>query len=367
MVEFGSAGSDDREHAVAARVVPIDPAQPDLACLEQAGGVLRSGRLVAFPTETVYGLGANALDPAAVARIFAAKGRPANDPLIVHVTGPEQLDLVAADLPELGRRLASAFWPGALTLVLPRAAAVPDSVTAGLGTVAVRVPAHPIALGLIQFAGVPVAAPSANRFSRPSPTTAAHVLADLGDAVDLILDGGPTPIGLESTIVDVSCAGMPRLLRPGGVPVEELQSVVGPIEMRPAPTDDQAAQPSPGLLTKHYAPRARVLLVAGERESARARLAKEIAQAVGSGTRVGALLVDEDHELVAGLPVLIAGLGSERRLEEAAERLFAAIRSLDEAGVDVIAARGLGTSGLGLALLDRLTRAASGQVIDAGR
>jgi L-threonylcarbamoyladenylate synthase len=352
---------------VAATIVRVDPNDPDLACLERAGAVLRAGRLVAFPTETVYGLGANALDPAAVARIFAAKGRPANDPLIVHVTGPEQLEQVAAELPDLGRRLASAFWPGPLTLILPRAAAVPDSVTAGLGTVAVRVPSHPVALGLIQCAGAPVAAPSANRFSRPSPTTAAHVLADLGEAVDLILDGGPAPIGVESTIVDVARAGTPRLLRPGGVPVEELQSVVGPIEMGAAPSDEGAAQRSPGLLTKHYAPRARVLFVVGARAPARARLAREIAQAVGGGARVGALLVDEDRELVDGRPVLIAGLGSERRLDEAAERLFAGIRALDEAGVSVIVARDLGASGLGLALRDRLTRAASGQVIDDGR
>lgn len=352
---------------MAAEILIVDAGDPDSAALARAGALLREGRLVAFPTETVYGLGANALDAGAAARIFAAKGRPANDPLIVHVAAVEAVAQVAGELPPTARLLAAAFWPGPLTLVLPRAAAVPLLVTSGLDTVAVRVPAHPVALGLLTAAGVPVAAPSANRFSRPSPTTADHVAADLGHAIDLILDAGPTPIGVESTIVDATGDGPPVLLRPGGVPLEALRQVVGEVRLRaqqPGRADDDP-QPAPGLLTKHYAPRAALRLIVGPRATARARLAAELAACLAQGRRVGALLVEEDADLVTGLPVMTAWLGSEARPEEAARRLFAALRSLDATGVDVIAARAPGVGGLGLAILDRLTRAASGEVIVA--
>ncbi|MCC6630315.1 MAG: threonylcarbamoyl-AMP synthase [Chloroflexi bacterium] len=346
-------------------MVTVDPRTPDRASLERAGAVIRRGGLVAFPTETVYGLGANALDPAAIARIFAAKGRPANDPVIVHVDRPAQVWQVARHVSPLAARLIARFWPGPLTLVLPRAATVPSAVSAGLPTVAVRMPAHPVALGLIAAAGRPVAAPSANRFSRPSATTAAHVIADLDGAVDLILDAGPAPIGLESTILDLSGDGPPVLLRPGGLPLDDLIAVAGPIVTRPSPpgTDEQP-QVAPGLMTKHYAPRAEMLVIVGERVRARARLRAEIAGRCAAGQGVGVLLVDEDADLLANLPVQVARLGSETRLAEIGERLFSALRDLDTAGVDVIAARDIGAAGLGLAIRDRLVRAAAGRVID---
>lgn len=222
------------------------------AYVRTAAEALRAGKLVAFATETVYGLGANALDPTAVARIFTAKGRPATNPLIVHVADATELPAVAAEVPPLAGRLIAAFWPGPLTLVLPKHVDVPDAVTAGGPTVAVRQPNHPLALELLRAAGVPVAAPSANRSGELSPTTADHVLASLNDRIDSVLDGGPCPGGLESTVVDVT-APLPRLLRPGLVSVEQLRAVVGEVLVGPNP--DRGPARSPGLMSKHYAPR----------------------------------------------------------------------------------------------------------------
>src|SRR6476619_3276599 len=217
--------------------------------------LIRAGKLVAFPTETVYGLGANALDADAVRRIFEVKGRPATSPLIVHVDSVDMARRVAAKWPETAELLARAYWPGPLTLVLPKNACIPDIVTAGLPTVGVRMPAHPVALDLIRAAGVPVAAPSANRFTELSPTTAEHVRRSLGDAVDCVLDGGPTPVGIESTVI--SLAGAPTLLRPGMIPREALEALIGPVQMAGAM---EGAHPSPGMHPRHYAPRTPLIM-----------------------------------------------------------------------------------------------------------
>lgn len=223
-----------------------------------AAELIRQGRLVAFPTETVYGLGANALDPAAVARIFEAKGRPAASPLIVHVVSIEGARELVAAWPEQAETLARRYWPGPLTLVLPKLARVPDIVTAALSTVGIRVPAHPVALALIEEAGLPIAAPSANRFAGLSPTTAEHVRAGLGEAVDLILDGGPTAVGIESTVL--SLAGQrPLLLRPGMVSQAEIEELIGPVET--VASGGPGSHPSPGMHPRHYSPRTRLLLV----------------------------------------------------------------------------------------------------------
>ncbi len=258
----GRAGGREGDPGPGAAWVRLgtDPRQ-DEAAVHRAGAILRQGGLVAFPTETVYGLGADALNPRAVARIFAAKGRPADNPLIVHVTGPEQAgpELVAS-WPEAGRRLAERFWPGPLTLVLPAGPAVPAVVRAGLPTVAVRCPAHPVAQALIAAAGTPVAAPSANRSGRPSPTRAEDVWADLGPHLDMLLDAGPVPVGVESTVVDVT-VWPPRLLRPGGVPAEDLEAVLGvPLAVPPVVAAGEAA-PAPGMKYRHYAPEAPLVLV----------------------------------------------------------------------------------------------------------
>jgi L-threonylcarbamoyladenylate synthase len=269
-------------------VFAIDPNAPDPAVLARAAAVLRAGGLVAFPTETVYGLGANALDAAAVGRIFAAKGRPANNPLIVHVADEVGARQVAADWPPSAARLAGRFWPGPLTLVLPKAAAVPDAVTAAGPTVAVRVPAHPVALALLRAAGIPVAAPSANRSTQLSPTRAEHVLRGLDGRIDLVLDGGPTPGGIESTVLDLT-AVPPRLLRPGLVPPTALEAVIGPVA-RAAPVAEPGAAPlpSPGLMPRHYAPRKPLECVEGDALS-------RVRELAATGERVGWLVFGRSY------------------------------------------------------------------------
>jgi L-threonylcarbamoyladenylate synthase len=235
-----------------------NPQSPSRAEIEHAASLLRAGKLVAFPTETVYGLGANALDAAAAARIFEAKGRPATSPIIVHVSNMEMAREVAAEWPAAAQILAQTFWPGPLTLVLKKQPAVPRNVTAGLETVGVRMPSHPVALALIEAARIPVAAPSANRFTQLSPTTAAHVRVGLGDRVDYILDGGPCMVGIESTVLSLA-EGAPVLLRPGGVSRQQLEEVIGPVAVQTKSPGE--AHPSPGMHPRHYSPRTKLLLV----------------------------------------------------------------------------------------------------------
>jgi L-threonylcarbamoyladenylate synthase len=327
-------------------VLVIDPTTPDSATIERAARLLRDGGLVAFPTETVYGLGANALDAAAVRRIFGAKGRPSYNPLIVHVADTAAARALVRYWPAAADRAAAAFWPGPLTLVLPRSASVPDVVTAGLGTVGVRVPAHPAALALLRAAGVPIAAPSANRFTRVSPTSAAHVQRGLGVAVDLILDGGVTPWGIESTVVDLSGA-TPRLLRHGAVSLDELRAALGPVEDATQQAGDEAALPSPGMLDRHYSPAAEVRVFRSVDEAAQ-RVAEEAAR----GRRVGALL------LRASLPALHEVVALPDDARGYARLLYASLHALDEAGCDVILVEDVPDTAAWAAVRDRLRRAA---------
>lgn len=348
----------------------VDRARPDAAAIASAARLLRDGQLVVFPTETVYGLGAHALDAAAVARIFVAKGRPSTDPLIVHLADSEALAALAREIPEEARALAARFWPGPLTLILLKRPAVPDIVTAGLDSVAVRVPAHPVALALLTAAAVPVAAPSANRFSRPSPTTAAHVLLDLDGRVDLVLDAGPTDIGVESTIVDCTVSP-PVVRRAGGVPFDLLAEVVPSLRVADTVTDVVTAQVAPGQLLRHYAPHARLTVYAGAPAAVVTRLAGEVRTHVGQGARVGVLAPDDDllalaPEIAAAAArgrVVTASLGKRSEPTAAARRLFAALRDLDAGEVDVIVASGPDVAGLGAAVWDRLRRAAEGRVV----
>lgn len=307
------------------RILTVDPHHPDAALLEEAGERLRAGGLVAFPTETVYGLGANALDAAAVARIYEAKGRPATNPLIVHVAERAQARRVVADWPEVAERLADAFWPGPLTLVLPKAEAIPMAVTAGLPAVGVRMPAHPVALALLRAARVPVAAPSANPYMGVSPTQAAHVARAMGDRVDVIVDGGPADVGLESTVLDLT-RPVPTVLRLGGLPVSRLREVLGEVAvLASADGEPEAHLPSPGLAKRHYAPRARVRVVGD-----RATLLVEAERLLGLGEAVGALTLGEAPDLPDGLqaeamPTSPAAYGT---------RLYAALHAMDAHGVD---------------------------------
>ncbi len=343
-------------------VLIVDPEHPDPNLIAQAAAVIRAGGLVAFPTETVYGLGANALEPEAVAGIFRAKDRPVYDPLIVHLFGVEALYDIVSVVPDIALELAARFWPGPLTLVLPRGPQVPLEVTAGGDTVAVRVPSHPVARALLAASGIPIAAPSANRFGRVSPTCAEHVLADLDGRIDLLLDGGSTQVGVESTVLSLMGC-IPTILRPGGVSREMLAEVLGEVQIAQDFPAEGEALLSPGTTLKHYAPQALVLLYRGDREAVLPRMQCDAAQHLAQGDKVGLLLVDEDRPTFVDLPVTVARLGAVASMEEIAQNLYAALRTLDLADVSVILVRDLGPEGLGSAIRDRLTRAAAGRVI----
>ncbi|HEX6796607.1 MAG TPA: L-threonylcarbamoyladenylate synthase [Ktedonobacterales bacterium] len=364
------------------RVTPSGHGPDDAAAIAEAAALLRAGELVAFPTETVYGLGADATSTRAVEGIFTAKERPRSDPLIVHLAAAEELGRVARGVPELAGRLAARFWPGPLTLILPRTETIPPIVAAGGPTVGVRVPAHPVARALIAAAGVPVAAPSANRFMHTSPTTAAHVLADLDGRIDCVLDAGPCAVGVESTVLDVTVTP-PRILRPGGVTLEALRTVApeiaGPIE---APTLDagsvgasggrlpgaHSASPSParapGQMARHYAPRTRLVVFDAQGVRGLAAVRGEVLAARARGERVGALLPDDEARVLEGEHpgVAVAALGPAGDLAVHTRRLYAALRELDALGLDLIVAHTFSREGLGLALADRLRRAAGGQL-----
>ncbi len=313
-------------------------ASSEPGAISAAAAFLREGGLVAFPTETVYGLGADALNPKAVARVFETKGRPRFDPLIVHVADFVQLGEIIADFPLKAQALAKRFWPGPLTLVLPKKNVVPDIVTAGLKTVAVRIPAHPVALDLIRAAQRPIAAPSANRFGRISPTCAAAVKEELGESVDVVLDGGPCRVGVESTIISFADRE-PLLLRPGGVGAEEIETIVGPLLI---PDRTEARPLSPGRLPRHYAPRTPLVLWSGSNLTI-------------DGKRIGLLTLqsplNQDHF------VAVEVLSKSGDLHEAAANLFAAMRRLDSLGLDLILAYPVPNHGVGLAINDRLLRA----------
>ncbi|MCU0476699.1 MAG: L-threonylcarbamoyladenylate synthase [Anaerolineae bacterium] len=331
-------------------ILHIDPATPEPDRIAQAAEVLRAGGLVAFPTETVYGLGADALNATALDRIYLAKRRPASDPLIAHIADATQLALLAADVPYAAQRLAAAFWPGPLTMVLRRAERVPANIAAGMDTVAVRMPIHPIARALIAAAGTPIAAPSANTFTRPSATTAAHVLEDLYGRVDVVIDGGATPLGVESTVIDLTGAH-PVVLRPGGLILSDLQRILPDITSEQRFLAEGEAATSPGQLTKHYAPRARVMLYDGAPQAVREAIADTAQRYLANGRRVGARII---------------ALGARADKAAIARVLFGAMRALDGQGVDVILVPLLDGDGLGEAIRDRLLRAAEGRVYRVG-
>ena len=334
------------------------------ASIERAGELIRAGRLVGFPTETVYGLGANALDADAVRRIFEAKGRPGDNPLIAHISAPEQLrPLISGEPSPAARRLMEACWPGPMTLIFPKSGLVPDAVTAGLDTVAVRLPAHPAARALIDAAGVPIAAPSANRSGRPSPTTAQHVLEDMDGRIPLILDGGPCEVGLESTVIDMT-GDIPKVLRPGGITPERIARLCGS-----AGVDDAVMRPlregevarSPGMKYRHYAPKGSLTIVEGEADAVAETIRRLYDEALSAG-RQPLILALEGH---------LASYGGRRALSLGADAtgmahaIFARLREADELDAQVIFSEAVAADGVGLAVMNRLGRAAAFNIIEA--
>ena len=337
----------------------------DKESLSLAADLLRSGQLVAFPTETVYGLGADALNADAVLSVFAAKGRPADNPLIVHIYDRSQLDGLCV-VPDKALPLMDAFWPGPLTILFEKLPAVPDAVTAGLPTVAVRLPSHPVASAMLRACNLPVAAPSANSSGRPSPTLASHVLEDLRGRIPLILDGGPCEVGLESTVLDL-CHGEPTILRPGGVTKEMLESVLhtevrlaGSI-LRPLRPDEKAL--SPGMRYKHYAPKGQVTLVEGNPDAVVARLRELYRQESAAGRKTCVLCFSEHMDALRDC--FPHDIGSRNNMSEIAHRLFLMLRVLDEEGMESVFSEVVPPEGVGLAVMNRLGRAAAFRIIQA--
>jgi len=362
-----------------------DDSQGDL--LKRAAALLQSGCLVAFPTETVYGLGANALDAEAVLGIFQAKGRPADNPLIVHIVEMEELVGLTDGIPEVAKQLMTHFWPGALTLVFRRSAAVPDGVTGGLDTVAVRMPVHPVARKLLKLAAVPVAAPSANRSGRPSPTTAQHVLEDMDGRIPMIVDGGPCEVGVESTVLDVTVQP-PMLLRPGGITREMIEAVIGPITLDSHLAGGTDKPKSPGMKYTHYAPRAPMTLFIGDTVAVEKRMFSDAATLSAEGHRVGVLCTEESlvryrlafspaeagpgisdgpspllaDESIGGR-VFPLSTGFRGNPASVAAGVFSVLRRFDAIGVDIILAEGFPEAGVGHAIMNRLRKAAGGHVV----
>ncbi|BES66641.1 L-threonylcarbamoyladenylate synthase [Gottschalkiaceae bacterium SANA] len=337
----------------------IEENQQEYKWMKEAAKLIRNGSLVAFPTETVYGLGANALDPVAISKIYQAKGRPSDNPLIVHVANLSMVEELVTEVPFLARKAMKRFWPGPLTLVMPRSTKVPDCVTAGLDTVAIRMPAHPVALSLIDAAGVPIAAPSANRSGRPSPTRGQHVVEDLDGLIAGIIIGPESQFGVESTVLDVT-GQVPEILRPGGVTREMLLEIYSEVRVDPALESVDAKQipKSPGQKYRHYAPRAKMTVMQGslsfKKECALAALTENSGKGVVlASDELAKLLPDQD----------VWNLGSYDCPEIAANRLFDLLRMCDARNIQWILAEGYEEEGLGAALMNRMRKAAGGQVI----
>ncbi len=332
--------------------------------IRQAGEILKKGGLVAFPTETVYGLGANALDGEAAAKIYAAKGRPSDNPLIVHIARWEDIRRIAANVPREAKLLADAFWPGPLTMILKKSDEVPDATTGGLPTVAVRMPEDGIARALIRAGGGYVAAPSANRSGRPSPTNAQHVAEDMDGLIDLILDGGDVRLGLESTIVDLT-EEIPTILRPGYINEAMLSRVLGTVQTdRGLLSEDSGIRPkAPGMKYRHYAPRAQLFIVEGEEARVRRRINELAAQDSSAGRRVGIIGTEESRSCYSA--GMVKSVGTREDENTIARHLYGILREFDEEDVNVIYSESFETPRIGQAIMNRLIKAAGHQIIQA--
>ncbi len=329
--------------------------------LNKAALALRNGTLVAFPTETVYGLGANALDPMAVKRIYEAKGRPSDNPLIIHISDIKIINKLVLEIPEIAKKLMNAFWPGPLTIIMKRTELVPDIITAGLDTVAIRMPQNPVALKLIEKSGIPVAAPSANLSGHPSPTTAQHVVDDLKGRVEYIIDGGPCNVGVESTVLDVT-GEIPVILRPGGVTREMLERIVGKVEADTVIEVKDGQKPrSPGMKYRHYSPKAEMFLVSGDNDKVIEHINSMTDKNKKSGLKVGVLSTRENIDRYTADTVI--SVGSINSPADIAANLFDSLRKFDEKNVDIIYSETFSEAGIGKAVMNRLKKASSGKII----
>ena len=332
----------------------VKPVSPE--AIEEAAQLIREGELVGMPTETVYGLGANALDEKAVMKIFEAKGRPADNPLIVHVSNLAEIPPLVSVIPESAKRLMEAFWSGPMTLVLPKSDKIPSAVSAGLDTVGIRLPASEAARALIAAAGRPIAAPSANRSGKPSPTTAQHVFEDMDGRIPMILDGGASEVGVESSVIDAT-GEIPVILRPGGITPEMVQEVIGDVRVDEhvmSPLQEGDIVRSPGMKYKHYAPTAKTVIFDGTAEAVIAAICARYDAALAAGEKPAILGFDE-HDFGGRVRI---SLGSVNRPNEAAARLFGALRELDERGETVALCEAVEATGIGLAVMNRMGRAA---------
>ena len=357
-------GKRNREDAyrMRAEVVVVDKKNPDPEIIEKAGQILKKGGLVAFPTETVYGLGGNALDPMASMKIYAAKGRPSDNPLIVHIAELDKLKVIVSEIPEKAGILAEKFWPGPLTMILPKAEIVPRETTGGLDSVAVRFPSDPVAQALIRAAGGFVAAPSANTSGRPSPTMAGHVEEDLGDAIDMILDGGQVGIGLESTIIDFT-EEVPVVLRPGYISLDMLKETIGEVKMdRGLLITDSSVHPkAPGMKYRHYAPKADLAVVEGPEEAVIRYINTAADEAEKKKKRVGIIASAETASRYG--KGIVRSIGSREREEEIALHLYEVLRNFDSDEVSAIYSEAFYTPRMGQAIMNRLLKAAGHKII----
>lgn len=335
------------------KIVKINLKHPQISKISQAAVVIKTGNLVAIPTETVYGIGANALDAKAVKKIFKAKGRPLDNPLIIHISKFEEMDILVDKIPDSAKKLMKKFWPGPLTIVLKKSKTVPKITTGGLNTVAIRMPDNQIARQLIKESGVPIAAPSANISGKPSPTIAAHVKEDLYGKIPMIIDGGKTKIGIESTVIDLS-GKTPILLRPGGVTLEQLEKSIGKIKVHSIKRKEgqNSVSRSPGMKYRHYSPKAKIILIKGPKNKANEKIKDLLAQFKKQGKKVGVLSTDKDWNF--SREVMFIG----KRFDEVASNLFQTFREFDSRKVEIILIHGIGQKGLGLGIMDRIEKAA---------
>ena len=353
----------DEKKTIITQVKKVDAMHPDMSIIREAAKIILEGGLVGFPTETGYGLGADALLPEGAKRIYAAKGRPSDNPLIVHIAEFEALDKITADIPPQAKALADAFWPGPLTMIFRKSDAVPYETTGGLDTVAVRMPSHPTALALIRESCGYIAAPSANTSGRPSPTLAEHVYEDLKGKIPMILDGGAVGIGIESTIIDLS-EEIPMILRPGYITKDMLSEVIGEVRDDPGFTsaDPNVHPKAPGMKYRHYAPKANLTIVSGEADAVVQRINELTQEHHLKGEKVGIICTDETRARYAG--DVIESTGSRQNEDSIAQHLYAILRDFDERDVDVIFSESFATPRIGHAIMNRLLKAAGHQVIE---